>query len=104
MPLIRVLDRAGKEHEIQAPVGTTLMEALRDLEHGVPALCGGMCSCATCHVYVHPEWIDKLLPAMSDEMDVIAELAHASGHSRLSCQIQCTEELSQLQVTIAPEE
>ena len=52
MPLLRVIDRDGVEQEINATSGGTLMEVLRDLDDGVMAICGGMCSCATCHVYV----------------------------------------------------
>lgn len=104
MPLMRVLDRDGVEHEIQAKPGLKVMEILRELDYGVSAICGGMCSCATCHVFVHPDWMDKLPAAMSDELELIAELTHATTHSRLSCQIEFTEKLADLHVTIAPDE
>ncbi|NLG76286.1 MAG: 2Fe-2S iron-sulfur cluster binding domain-containing protein, partial [Xanthomonadaceae bacterium] len=67
--------------------------------------CGGMCSCATCHVYVDPEWIDKLPEMQSDERELITELTtYQPGVSRLSCQIPFTEELDGIKVTVAPEE
>jgi len=104
MPRMRVLDRDGVEHEIEARPGLKVMEILREFDYGVSAICGGMCSCATCHVFIHPDWIDKLPAPMSDELELIAELSQATPSSRLSCQIEFTAALSDLQVTIAPDE
>jgi 2Fe-2S ferredoxin len=80
------------------------MEPLRDLDAGISAICGGMCSCATCHVYVDPEWVSKLPAAMSDETDMLRDLTTRRDNSRLSCQIQLTAAIDGLRVTIAPEE
>ena len=63
-----------------------------------------MCSCATCHVYVDPEWQARLPAPMSDERELLTELAHTQDNSRLSCQIEFTAALSGLRVTIAPDE
>ena len=52
MPIINVIDSEGEEHTVEGQVGLSLMESLRDLDNGVLALCGGMCSCATCHCYI----------------------------------------------------
>jgi 2Fe-2S ferredoxin len=104
MPVLKVTDRDGKEIELNAPKGGVLMEPLRDMDDGVTAICGGMCSCATCHVYVAPEWLDKLPKTMSDETDMIKDLVSYRSNSRLSCQIPVTDALDGLQVTIAPEE
>lgn len=104
MALLRVVDRDGVEHEVEAKTGLKVMENLRELEYGVAAICGGMCSCATCHVYVDPEWAEKLPAPMSDERELLMELAHYDARSRLSCQIEFTPELSGLRVTIAPDE
>lgn len=104
MPLLRVVDRSGVEHEVEAKTGLKVMETLRDLEYGVAAICGGMCSCATCHVYVDPEWVSKLPASMSDERELLADLAHREPNSRLSCQIEFTPALAGLRVTIAPDE
>jgi ferredoxin len=60
MPVIKVVDLNGSEQQVNVPVGGVLMEPLRDLDAGISAICGGMCSCATCHVYVDPEWVSKL--------------------------------------------
>jgi 2Fe-2S ferredoxin len=104
MALLRVVDRDGVEHEVDAKPGLKVMETLRELDYGVAAICGGMCSCATCHVYVDPEWTAKLPAPMSDERELLTELSHHEHNSRLSCQIEFTNELAGLRVTIAPDE
>jgi ferredoxin, 2Fe-2S len=104
MAVIRVVDREGVEHEVRAPSGQKLMEILRELEYGVAAICGGMCSCGTCHVYIDAEWARRLPRPVSDEQGLLSELAHATGESRLSCQIEFTAALDGLRVVVAPEE
>jgi 2Fe-2S ferredoxin len=104
MALMRVVDRNGTEHEIEARTGLKVMENLRELDYGVAAICGGMCSCATCHVFIDPAWVDRLPAAMSDERELLSELAHIEDNSRLSCQIEFTPALEGLRVTIAPDE
>ena len=104
MPLLKVVDRDGREHDVPARSGQTLMETLRELDYGISAICGGMCSCATCHVYIEGDWAAKIPAAMSDERELIAELAHHNSGSRLSCQIEMTDALDGLRVTIAPDE
>ncbi len=104
MALLKVVDRDGVEHEVEARTGLKVMETLRELEYGVAAICGGMCSCATCHVYVDPAWADKLPSPQSDERELLQELSHFTDASRLSCQIEFTPALAGLRVTIAPDE
>ena len=104
MPKVQVIDRDGAEHQLEAPSGAVLMEPLRDMDNGVAAICGGMCSCATCHVYVDPAWLARVPAAMSDETDMLSDLSHRRDNSRLSCQIVLNEGLSGIKVTIAPEE
>lgn len=105
MPMrLRVVDRDGVEHAVDVPAEGSLMEALRELEYGVAAICGGMCSCATCHVYVAPEWQERLPESHGDERELLAELQYRRPQSRLSCQIALQAQLDGLQVTVAPEE
>jgi 2Fe-2S ferredoxin len=104
MPLVRVIDRDGTERQLDAASGATLMEPLRDMDDGVAAICGGMCSCATCHVYVDAEWVTKLPAPMSDETDMLGDLTSRRENSRLSCQVVLNDALSGVKVTIAPEE
>ena len=76
MAVLKVVDRDGVEHEVESQTGLKVMEVLRELDYGVAAICGGMCSCATCHVYVDPEWASRLPAPMSDEKDLLTELSH----------------------------
>ena len=104
MPLLRVVNRDGVEQEVDAPASGVLMEPLRDMVDGVNAICGGMCSCATCHVYVDEAWRAKLPAPMSDETEMLKDLVSYRENSRLSCQIQLSAALDGLRVTIAPED
>lgn len=101
---LNVVDRNGEVHDVEASTGSSLMETLREYEWGVAAICGGMCSCATCHVYLAPAWGPKLPDRNSDESDLLAELQFGKGTSRLSCQVRLTDALDGLCLTVAPEE
>lgn len=101
---VKVVDRTGGEHEVETAPQGSLMETLRELDYGVTAICGGMCSCATCHVYIAPDWVAKLPARQSDEGDLLSELQFRQETSRLSCQIQLSQALDGVRVTLAPEE
>ena len=101
---ICVKDLDGQVHEVQAREGDSLMESLREYEWGVPAICGGLCSCGTCHVYLDAVWLDKFMQADSDEQDLLDEFDNTKDNSRLSCQIQLKPEHEGLSLSIAPEE
>jgi 2Fe-2S ferredoxin len=105
MPTITVIDRSGNARDVQADKGLSLMEVIRDNGFDeLLALCGGCCSCATCHVFVDAEFAGKL-PAMSeDENDLLDSTDSRNESSRLSCQVPVTDELDGLTVTIAPED
>jgi 2Fe-2S ferredoxin len=102
MPKLVVVDRAGEEKTIEVDSGLTVMEAIRDNGFDeLLALCGGCCSCATCHVYVDADTAGAL-PAMSeDENDLLDSSDHRTPASRLSCQVPVQDGLK---VTIAPED
>lgn len=105
MPRLIVTTREGETSEIDVGDGLTVMEAIRDNGFDeLLALCGGCCSCATCHVMVDPEFAGRL-PAMSeDEDDLLESSDHRAPNSRLSCQLPFTGDLDGLRVTIAPED
>ena len=105
MPKLIVTTREGETSEIDVSDGLTVMEAIRDNGFDeLLALCGGCCSCATCHVHVDPAFQDKL-PAMSeDEDDLLESSDHRDANSRLGCQIPFTGDLDGLKVTIAAED
>ncbi|MFN3389874.1 MAG: 2Fe-2S iron-sulfur cluster-binding protein [Allosphingosinicella sp.] len=105
MPRLTIITRDGESHEVEARVGWSVMENIRD--HGFDdllALCGGCCSCATCHVHVDPEGFGKLKPRGADEDDLLDTSDHKIETSRLSCQILFAPELDGLTVRIAPED
>ncbi|MES2498330.1 MAG: 2Fe-2S iron-sulfur cluster-binding protein [Pseudomonadota bacterium] len=105
MPKLVVVTREGEESVLEAEAGLSVMEVIRDA--GIDellALCGGCCSCATCHVFVDPAFTG-LLPDMSDdENDLLDSSDHRDERSRLSCQLAMTDDLDGLIVTIAPED
>lgn len=105
MTRITVTNRSGETHSIDAEPTLTLMEVIRDNSNGeLLAICGGCCSCATCHVYVDPAFKDAL-PAMTDDEDGLLDgTSHRTSSSRLSCQIRISDSLEGLRVTIAPED
>ena len=105
MAKMRVTDRDGIEHEIEGQLGVKLMETLREYDYGVTAICGGLCSCATCHVFVDPEWIGRLPVPQGDEKELLVELQHYDpARSRLSCQVEFNEALDGIRLTVAPDE
>jgi 2Fe-2S ferredoxin len=105
MPKLIVTTRDGVETTVECEVGLSVMEVIRNNGFDeLLALCGGCCSCATCHVYIDPSFADGL-PAMGgDENDLLGSSSHRSETSRLSCQILIGNELTCLHVTIAPED
>jgi 2Fe-2S ferredoxin len=105
MPKLVVVTREGEESVLEAEAGLSVMEVIRDA--GIDellALCGGCCSCATCHVFVDPAF-GGVLPEMSDdENDLLDSSDHRDERSRLSCQLVMSDDLDGLTVTIAPED
>ena len=90
----------GTEHKVDAEAGLSVMQAA--IDNGVPGIdadCGGSCSCATCHVFVDPAWMDKVGPANPTEDSMLSISNDRKENSRLSCQITVTEELDGLVVT-----
>lgn len=105
MPRLIVTTREGEEREIVGEAGLSVMETLRD--GGVDeilALCGGCCSCATCHVHVDPAFAAKLPPMGEDEDDLLDSSSDRDENSRLSCQIEFTDALDGLRVRVAEED
>ena len=100
-----VTDRKGRVVEVDGHTGISVMENIRDLDDSVDAICGGLCSCATCHVHIDPAWVPRLPPRSEEEAMLVGDSAHYDHErSRLSCQISLTEELDGLMLTVAPEE
>ena len=104
MSRLKIVTREGEALAIDAQPGLSVMENIRD--SGIDellALCGGCRSCATCHVYVDPEYLAKTGLISEDEDELLNGSDHRQANSRLSCQIEFSDELDGLLVTIAPE-
>ncbi len=105
MPRLIITSRDGAETIIDSVTGHSVMESIRDA--GIDellALCGGCCSCATCHVYVDEAFAAALPPVGEDENDLLDSSDQRRATSRLSCQIAITDALDGLKVMIAAED
>lgn len=96
-------DREGVTHNLPAIEGWRIMEIIRDNGLPIKAECGGALECATCHVYVAPQWWDKLVEKTDEEEEKLDEAFLVKRHSRLSCQVLMRDDLNGLEVTLAPE-
>ena len=100
-----VTDRLGREVEVDARPGWSIMESIRNLDASVEAICGGMCACSTCHVLIDPAWAARLPPRSYEEQMMLQDLASFDPlRSRLSCQVVVSHDLDGLPLTVGPEE
>lgn len=99
MAKITFVDHGGTARTVDAASGSSVMEAAvhNDIP-GIDAECGGACSCATCHVYVDPEWVDVVGAPAPMEEDMLDFASDVRSNSRLSCQIRVSSELDGLVV------
>lgn len=105
MAQLNIVGRDGTERIIQGRDGWSVMENIRGAGFDeLLALCGGCCSCATCHVHVDEAWLASLPPMKGDEDDLLDTSSHRQPNSRLSCQIEFSDALDGLRVQIAPED
>ena len=105
MPKITVVDQEGNARDVEAANGRTLMETIRDNGFDeLLALCGGCCSCATCHVHIDAAFADKLPKMSEDENDLLDSSDHRNEFSRLSCQVPISDAVDGMTVTIAQED
>ncbi|MFU8899219.1 2Fe-2S ferredoxin [Roseinatronobacter thiooxidans] len=100
MAKITYVEFNGKEHIVEVANGLTVMEGARD--NGIPGIeadCGGACACSTCHVYVAPEWVEKL-PAKDPMEEDMLDFAYQPdpARSRLTCQLKVSDALDGLKV------
>ena len=104
MGKIFVKERDGTEHVLKGRQRASFMEILSYAGLSIEALCSGSCQCATCHVYIEHEWLDKLKPASENEIILLENEAEHNlrSNSRLSCQLQWQEKLDGIKIEIAP--
>ncbi|HEU4619407.1 MAG TPA: 2Fe-2S iron-sulfur cluster-binding protein [Gammaproteobacteria bacterium] len=101
MPKVTYVEPDGTVREIQGRSGATVMETAVDNDvRGIVAECGGACSCATCHVYVDEEWVERLNPPDPQEDGMLDCVIERRPNSRLSCQIELSDELDGLRVQV----
>ena len=101
MAKITYIEHNGKSHTINVENGLTVMEgAVQNDIPGIDADCGGGMACATCHVYVKEDWLDKLPNKEDGEEDMLDMAYEPKQNSRLSCQLIVSDELDGLEVTI----
>jgi ferredoxin, 2Fe-2S len=98
-----VTDREGHVSTLEALEGWRVMEVIRDWGLPIKAECGGACSCATCHVYVDPAWVDRLPAPTDEELSQLDTTFAVEANSRLACQILVTSEMDGMRITLAPE-
>ena len=100
---ISVTDRDGIKQILDADTNSTLMEIIRDEGIDIEAACGGCCACATCHVYIDDKWLHKLDPIDDDEESMLDQAFNVEKNSRLSCQIEYSDDLNGIELTLAPD-
>ena len=100
---ITLTDRDGNKQILEGDSNLTLMEIIRDEGIDIEAACGGCCACATCHVYVDNKWLNKIDPKDDDEESMLDQAFDVRINSRLSCQINLSEELDGLELELASE-
>ena len=102
MPKITYIEHNGTKHDVDVPIGHTVMEGARDNNvSGIEADCGGACACSTCHVYIAAEWVEKLPSKEAMETDMLDFAFEPDAErSRLTCQIQVTAEMDGLVVQL----
>lgn len=101
MPQVTFIEFNGKSHTVSAEAGLSLMRAAIDNNvPGIDADCGGSCACATCHVYIAAPWEPRLGPQSVMEQDMLDFAAATQNNSRLACQIEITDALDGLVVSM----
>ena len=101
MSKITYIENSGNSHTIEVSNGLSVMEgAVQNDIPGIDADCGGGMACATCHVYVKEEWLDKLSKKDDGEEDMLDMAYEPNKFSRLSCQVIVSDELDGLVVNI----
>lgn len=104
MKITLVSADTNAKQDYDAIEGWSLMEILKEHRLPIKAECGGACACATCHVYIDPEWIDRLSPLSDEEEEMLDQAPDVKENSRLSCQIIMDISLDGLRLRIAPQD
>src|SRR5690554_4757326 len=105
MPTINFILHDGQKVAVEAYEGSSVMHGAMDaMVEGIVAECGGACSCATCQIYVDEAWMEKVGPAWEVEQEMLSVAPNVQANSRLSCQVEVTDELDGLVVHVPAEQ
>ena len=100
MAKITYIEHSGAEHVVDVKSGLSVMEgAVKNNIPGIDADCGGACACATCHVYIEPDWLDVVGKPEPMEEDMLDFAFEVKPNSRLSCQITVSAALDGLKIS-----
>lgn len=101
MGQVTYIESNGEQHQVNLQNGQSIMQgALDNLIEGILGECGGCCSCATCHCYVDEAWLEKVGAPDDMEKDMLDSVVDPQSSSRLSCQIQMSDDLDGLVVRL----
>jgi 2Fe-2S ferredoxin len=100
MPKMVFIERDGTRKEVEAPIGSSILEIAHQNDIDLEGACEGSLACSTCHIIVDPDWFDMLPDATEDEEDMLDLAFGLAKTSRLGCQIKMTEELDGLTVRL----
>ncbi len=102
MARITYVTPTGKVVVVEQSDGTLMTAAVRNQVEGIDGECGGVCSCATCHVHIDPEWVDRVGPPGNEEAAMLEFDDNVTTASRLGCQVPIRPELDGLKVKVVP--
>ena len=103
MPRITFIEPNGNRREVEAEIGDTLLTVAHKNDIDIEGACEGVLACSTCHLIVDPDWYGKLMAADDDEEDMLDLAFGLTQTSRLGCQIEVTDELDGLVVSLPAE-
>lgn len=105
MPHITYIESDGTEHTVDVEENMNLMEGSTiNLLPGIEGMCGGICSCCTCHVYIDDSWAAKCNPMTEGERHLLEGSKHRKPSSRLGCQVVITHEMDGMRVHLPPDQ
>ena len=105
MPKVTYIESRGEQHVVDVKPGLSLMEgAVQNGVPGIPAICGGACACATCHIYIDEAWRSRVGARNELEESMLEMADDVLPNSRLACQISMTDELDGLVVHVPDNE
>jgi ferredoxin, 2Fe-2S len=101
LPKVTYIEASGVEHGVDVDLGLSVMEgSILNEVPGIVGLCGGICSCATCHCYIEGEWAAKLSPPSEGELTMLERASDRRPSSRLGCQVVVTDALDGMVVLL----